>query len=517
LKTALVIWLLSLLPCLSLGQQETPKRPNIILILLDDLGFSDFGCYGSEIRTPNIDRLAARGIRFTQFYSAAKCIPTRTSVLTGLYWQSAGLGIQRGLTLGEAMRAAQYTTIAVGKWHLLGSPEQRGFDRAFGHLSGATSYFKGDETFHLDGKPFSVPAEGFYTTDADTDFAIQFINEQRQKSPSQPFFMYLAYNAPHAPLQAWPSDIAKYRGLYRKGWDQLRQERYQRQREMALIKTRWKLSPRPTTIPAWQTLTEREQDFEDLRMAVYAAMVDRVDQNVGRLVAKLKEWKLEENTLILLLSDNGGNPFERHREGEPGTPNSYWSYGIGWANLSDTPFRLYKRNQHEGGIATPLIAYWPAGIKNPGAIVDQPGHVIDLMPTCLRLARWEYPATFAGQVLPPLSGRSLLPVFEGKTRPRTDTLYFQLFDDRALIAGNWKLESAHKEPWELYRIDQDRTETHDLAPAYPEKVKEMERLWQSWWTKQYQQTLESAGTPPVYVPLCDFAGTDDPSGEKHHP
>jgi len=494
-----------------------PSRPNIVIVLVDDMGYSDLACYGGEIETPHIDRLAAKGIRFTQFYNTAKCSPTRTCLLTGLYHQQAGVGIKRGITMAQALKAEGYATLAVGKWHLGGSPETRGFDRAFGHISGATHYFRGDKSFHLDGKPFEVPDEGFYVTDADTDYAIRFIDEEHKKAPSKPFFLYLAYNAPHYPLHALPADIARYRGKFRKGWDRLREERYARQLKLGIVKNGWALSPRPDIVPAWDSLSDKEKDLEDLRMAVYAAMLHRVDQGVGRVWAKLDELGLADNTLVLFLSDNGACPFDRRRLGTPGGPDSYWEYGPAWATLGNTPYRLYKRNQHEGGIATPLIACWPARIRKGGKLDDTQGHLIDLMPTVLELAGGTYPTTHEGKALPPLPGRSLVPVFDGKAPKPRDALYLQYGPNRAVIAGDWKLVSAFNGPWELYRLDVDRTELRDLAAKQPAKVAELDAKYRRWCSEVGMSatfTLKAGrGGAPPYRSVLD-KGRPKTGGKK---
>jgi arylsulfatase A-like enzyme len=344
------------------------SRPNVILILADDLGFSDVGCYGGEIATPNIDRFAAKGLRFTQFHNSAKCEPTRASLMSGQYWQDCGLGIKKGITMGQAMRSAGYATFAVGKWHLNGNPVNRGFDRYFGHLSGASNYFKGSPSHRLDDKPFKPAKDGtFYTTDANADYAIGFIEASKKRNPDKPFFMYLAFNAPHGPLQAWPEDIAKYRGKYKSGWDKLREQRYRRLVETGIIKKEWALPPRPDTIPAWDSLTDEEKDFEDLRMSIYAAMVDRMDQAIGRVLAKVRDLGEEDNTLVMFMSDNGGSPYDRGRRGTLPDPGASWEYGLGWANMSNTPFRHYKRNMFNGGSCPPFIACWPAVIRRHGA------------------------------------------------------------------------------------------------------------------------------------------------------
>lgn len=460
---------------------EGPARPNVVLIMVDDLGWSDFGCYGGEIDTPHIDRLAAEGLRFTQFYNTAKCENSRVCLLSGLWAHEPNKGkLQNCMTLGEAMRRAGYTTLMTGKWHLAASPVERGFDRYFGHLSGATNFFKGDNTFRLDDKPFQVPKSGFYTTDANTDYAIEFLEQARKEKKDQPFFLYIAYNAPHYPLQAWPEDIAKYRGRYAAGWDELRKARYARQLEMGLIDPRWKLAPRDETVPAWETLSKADREKEDLTMAVFAAMVDRVDQNIGRLMKKLDELGVDDNTVVFLVSDNGGCPFQRTRTPNipPGPAESYWTYHTAWAQVSNTPFRLYKQNQHEGGISTPLIARWPRGIKQHGATTDQAGHLVDFMPTLLELAGSDYPQKFESAPLQPLRGASLLPILSGSRRETPAEIFQEFGNNRGLRMGKWKLVSARGGPWELYDLDADRTELTNLADVQPSRVAAMAQRWE---------------------------------------
>ena len=481
-----------------------PKRPNIILIFLDDMGYSDIGCYGSEISTPNIDRMAEKGIRFTQFYNASKCEPSRAAILSGLYHQEAGMGekhgITRGITIGQAMQAAGYRTMAVGKWHVKGSPEERGFDRAFGHLSGATDYFCGDKTFHLDGKPYQVPDNNFYLTNANTDFAMQFIEEETAAHPDKPFFLYLAYNAPHAPLQVLPQDAEKYKNTYLKGWDYIRKERFRRQQEMGIIKKEWKLSLRPEeSIPAWDTLTKEEQQWENDRMAVYAGMMDNVDQNVGRLTTKLEDMNIDKNTLILFLSDNGASPFDRFRRGTLGKTKSHFNHGLGWANACNTPFRWYKTNQHAGGIATPLIAQWPDGIKEPGSMTDQPGHIVDFFATFIDLAGWTYPEKFDNEPIPELAGKSLLPILKGKKRQPHDNLYFQLHNHAAIISDNWKLVSVYSSKWELYNLEKDRTETNNLVKEHPAIASQLENKLMKWLDKYPSSKPEDKKEPATYI------------------
>ena len=504
------------------ADKSTATKPNILLILADDMGFSDLGCYGGEIATPNLDRLAAGGLRFTSFYNSAKCEPTRASLMSGQYWQDCGLGLKRGLTMGQAMKSAGYDTFALGKWHLDGNPVARGFDHYFGHLSGGSDYFKGNPSHRLDDKPFKPASDGkFYTTDANADYAIKFISEAHAQNPGRPFFTYLAFNAPHASLQAWPEDIAKYRGKYRIGWDKLREQRYQKQIELGITMKEWPLSPRPQTIPAWESLPDAEKDFEDARMAVYAAQVDRMDQAIGRVLAKIKELGEEENTLIIFLSDNGASPYDHGkvtaRKVESllaGTSNL--GYGLGWANASETPFRHYKRNMFNGGSSTACIASWPAVVKQRGGITDQRAHIIDLMATIVDVGGGKWPAEFAGEKIAPLPGKSLRPILLGEQRVPHETLYFQLFDHRAVIAGDMKLVSDWGRPWELFNLAADRTELRDLTKAEPGQAARLEKLW-SGWAAQTATRVRTAGGEPIYRHLADsqekFVGGGSDSGD----
>lgn len=485
-------------------------RPNIIVILADDMGFSDLGCYGSEIATSNLDRLAADGIRFTQFYCAARCCPSRASILTGLYPHQTGMGgmvsladqpeppgpyqgylNDRCVTIAEALKAAGYRTYMSGKWHVGERPEhwprQRGFDRYFGLISGASSYFellKEDRKrfMALDDEPFSPQGDAFYMTDAFTDFAVECVEGHR--GSEQPFFLYLAYTAPHWPLHAWPEDIAKYDGKYEMGWDKLRQQRYRRLVELGLIDPKWPLSPRDDGVPPWDTVEDKE-DWA-LRMAVYAAMIDRMDQGIGRVLEALKKLGAEDNTLVLFLSDNGGchesvAGRKLHAPGTlPGQRGSFVAYERPWANASNTPFRLFKKYIHEGGIATPFIARWPAVIKHRGAVTPQVGHINDIMPTCLAMAGADYPETYKGNRLLRLEGKSLLPIFQGQTREPPDLLCWEHMGNRGIRQGKWKLVATEDGEWELYDMEADRTELTDLAEKHPEKAKELNNLWDAW-------------------------------------
>ena len=493
-----------------LGQTARTKKPNIILIMADDMGFSDIGCYGGEIHTPNLNKLAAGGLRFSQFYNAARCCPTRASLLTGLYPHQAGVGHmvddkghpayqgylnERCITIAEALKPAGYRTLMVGKWHVGEKrphwPVDRGFDKYFGLISGGANYFDITKdkaatvmrTMAIDDKPYTPPKEGFYLTDAFSDNAVKFIDKYGRDK--EPFFLYLAYTAPHWPLHALPDDIAKYKGKYLKGWDKLRDERYERMIKMGLINSKWKMSPRDTETWPWEE--EKNKDLMDLKMAVYAAQIERMDYGIGRLINKLREIGAEERTLIMFLSDNGGcaegGPvgFDNRKNGlPPGGVDSFMSYGLSWANASNTPFRRYKHWVHEGGIATPLIAYWPAVIKKGGSITNQSGHIIDVMATCLDVAGIEYPTTYNRHEIIALEGESLLEIFSGGTRQGHQALYWEHEGNRAVRQNKWKLVAAHGQPWELYDLEEDRTELNNLADKYPQKVEELKVMYEDW-------------------------------------
>ena len=489
-------------PAAAEGASDRPAgakatRPIILQIMADDMGYSDIGCYGGEIRTPNLDRLAAGGLRFTQFYNNAKCGPTRASLLTGLYSQQAGeRSMQRGVTIAEVLREAGYRTLMTGKWHQASIPVRRGFDRYYGLCDGCCNFFNpgprrpgeaepGRKRFPrrwaVDDKeyrPFAPPAKGFYTTDAFTEYALQYLDQYAQED--KPFSLYVAYTAPHYPLHAWPVDIARYRGKYKIGWDELRARRHRRMLEMGLVQKHWKLSPRDPRSPKWQDV--KDKDAWDLKMAVYAAMIDRMDQNIGRLLAKIKEIGRADNTLVLFLSDNGGcaESVNNTPKIPPGPMASYRTVELPWANASNTPFRKFKSWDHEGGIATPLIAYWPGKIQNPGGLTDQVGHIIDIMATCVDVAGATYPQTFAGRKILPLAGKSLAPVFRGERRKGHEALFWQFGSSRAVRQGKWKLVYRKPGPWALYDMEADRTEQNDLADKHPDKARELAQLWDQW-------------------------------------
>ncbi len=486
-------------------------RPNIVLILADDLGFSDIGCYGSEIHTPNLDKLAGEGLRFTQFYCAARCCPSRASILTGLYPHQAGMGNMvskpddprppgpyqgylndRCVTVAEMLKQAGYRTYMSGKWHVGEAPEhwprKRGFDRYFGLISGACSYWellqeeRHKRVMALDDDPFEPEPGDFYMTDAFTDHALQFLQEHGD-NPA-PFFLYLPFTAPHWPLHAWPEDIEKYRGRYDCGWDSIREERYERLKSLGIIDPKWALSPRDDEVPPWSEVDNKE-DWA-LRMNVYAAMVDRMDQGIGRVLDALNEMGAEENTLVMFLSDNGGcaESVVRRNLNTPGTKpgerGSFVAYQRPWANASNSPFRLFKKWIHEGGIATPLVARWPRVIRQQGALTHQVGHINDFMSTCLDVAGLTYPESFEGRTVTPTEGKSLFPVFRGETRAPHEILFWEHIGNRGVRQGKWKLVAEKAGGWELYDLEADRTELHNLADEFPEKAKELNQRYDDW-------------------------------------
>ena len=480
-----------------------PARPNILLIMVDDLGFSDFGCYGSEIRTPQIDRLAENGLRFTQFYNTAKCHSSRVSLLTGLYCNQAGdQSLSRAVTIPEVLGRAGYVTSMAGKWHLDGEPTDFGFQRYWGHLSGATDYFRGDSTFRLNGKPWNEFGEGFYTTDANVEFSLQFLEEAMQTG--KPFFHYIAFNAPHYPLQAPREEVEKYLGIYEPGWEVIRKERFRKQQRLGLFAEETILPSLPGHVPTWDSLGSERQELESFRMSVYAAMVDRLDQQIGRLIAFLRDRGVLENTLVMICSDNGACPFERSRNLEvpPWEAGSFLLYDASWATVCNTPLRHYKQTQYEGGISTPLIVHWPGHLREPGRWEESPGHLIDIMATCLDVAEASYPQT---DTIQPLQGVSLSPLFRGEERKGHKDLYFRFTSNRALREGDWKLVSFYGHRWELYHMGRDRFEMNDLAEAQPELAERLAARWYEMAEKVDLLPLEQRG--PVEVSPSD----------NHHP
>lgn len=499
-----ILFAMSMMAWFGPGGVRGAERPNILLIMADDMGWSDIGCYGGEIGTPNIDRLAAEGMRFTQFYNNGKCTTTRASLLTGLYPRKGGKGIElltpNVVTLGEALLGAGYSTGMSGKWHngnkAPNRPFDRGFEESYGLWDGCCNFFnpslpdpdfKGGKVrfFGENDRQITEFPDDFYTTEAFADHAIETIREQVKAG--KPFFHYLPFTAPHYPLHARPEDIAKYKGRYDEGWDSIRQARYRRQVEMGLIDP--KVWPDPGPNPdneSWTSVTDKMLDYEKLRMEVYAAMVYRLDQEIGRVLASLDDLGVADNTIVLFLSDNGGcaeQPGGRTPEQVPG-PEEYYSHcGPDWAYAQNTPFKRYKSHTQEGGIATPLIVRWPGRVE-PGAITDQVGHIIDFMPTFLDAAEGEYPVTRKGQPVLLMEGVSLLPVLKGEENSiaRPAPLFWHWAKNRAIREGDWKLvwEEKAKTGWQLYDLSKDRTETEDLASENPTKVQLLSEKWEAW-------------------------------------
>ncbi len=528
-----------------------PKQPNIVVIMSDDMGFSDLGCYGSEIATPNLDGLANGGLRFTQFYNTARCCPTRASLLTGLYPHQAGVGHMmddkgekfpgyRGnlnnscRTIAEVLKPAGYRNYAIGKWHVTrfagkdgpkhNWPIARGFDRYYGTIHGAGSFFDPsslvrDETMISPFADAEYKPATYYYTDAMSDHAVRFVGEHVKDHAQKPFFMYVAYTAAHWPMHALPADIQKYKGKYDGGYEPIRKARFEKTAKLGLIDPKQGMSPQTGD---WDKVADKK--WEAAGMEVYAAMIDRMDQGIGKLVAELKRTGQFENTLILFLQDNGGCAEAQGRAGNkdhpnierpekpafpamkpddfatagsvpkqtrdgfpvrmgpkvtPGAADTYVAYGRGWANVSNTPFREFKHWVHEGGISTPLIAHWPNGIRSKGELRNQPGHLIDIAATCVDLAKAEYSLKVGENTITPLEGKSLGPAFANK--PIERDLFWEHEGNRAVRSGNWKLVA--KGPgakWELYNIDQDRVESKDLASKHPEKARELALKWEAW-------------------------------------
>jgi arylsulfatase A-like enzyme len=473
------------------------KKPNIILIMADDMGFSDIGPFGSEISTPNLSRLAEGGVRFTQFYNTPRCCPSRAALLTGIYSHQAGVGHMvedlgkpgyRGflndqcVTIAEVLKQGGYHRLMTGKWHVGGQrphwPVDRGFEHYFGLIIGADNYFRPEGLMALDDKPWR-PDSGFYMTDAFGAHAVNFVREYAAKP--DPYFLYVPFTAPHWPLQAHPDDIAKYRGKYMKGWDQLREARHERQIAAKILDPKWKMTPRDNLVPAWSEVPNKAE--WDLRMAVFAAQVERLDWNIGKILDTVRETGAEDNTLIMFLSDNGGCA-EENIKGEntvpPGPAESFTSYRRPWANASNTPFRLYKHWVHEGGISSPFIASWPSVIRAKNTLHRDPAHITDLMATIADAAGVPYPSQYEGRPIHPLEGKSLLPTFQGRRRELHEAIFWEHEGNKAIHQGQWKLVSRFPDKWELYDLQQDRTELHDRAADLPKKAASLQAQYQAW-------------------------------------
>ncbi len=552
-QSSLIVIVIS---CLCLTWAHAQERPNIILILADDLGYSDLGCYGGEIHTPNIDQLAGGGLRMTQLYNTARCCPTRASLLTGLYPHQAGLGFMtadngkpgyrgfltdRSVTVPSLLKKAGYQTYMSGKWHLRGegdpdcTPINRGFDEFYGHYKAFASFWRPELFIRLpeDRPQPKYDPNNFYATDAITDYALKFIDQSRKTD--KPYFLYLAYNAPHFPLHAPKEAIDKYISVYEKGWDAIRKERYQRMLKLGIIKESFELSPRghvpkvpnrnrnspyyDKQIPAWNDLGEDRRKDLTRRMATYAAMVEILDRNVGRVMNDLKNHAELNDTLLVFLSDNGAcsewdpygfdnNPYPTNKLyagaelAKMGQRNSFHSYGTGWANACNTPFRLYKHYNHEGGISAPMIIHWPKGMKRRGELDRQPAHVIDVSATILDVGQAEYPDKWKEKPIIPLAGKSLMPVLKGETLAERP-IFFEHEGNRALRLGKWKIVWTNfTKKWELYDIETDRTEMNNLAERYPGKINKMDKMWNEWAERSFVEKEKVAqpakGMPKIY-------------------
>lgn len=484
------------------------------------MGYSDIGCYGGEVETPNLDALAANGLRFTQFYNGARCCPTRASLMTGCYPHQTGIGHMtntpnnfehhdlgipeyRGflnkncVTIAEVLKEAGYATLMSGKWHLGIShkskwPLQRGFDKFYGLIAGASNFFKPDYPrgiVHMNDS-ISVTQDDYYTTDAFTDYALKFINETKQKNSEKPFFLYLTYTAPHWPMQAPQDVVEKYKGKYLEGWSKLRETRFARMKEMGIIDENWKLSPQDSK--EWDSLSDEKKKEMDLRRAIYSAMVDRMDQNIGRLVNHLEITEMLDNTLIIFLNDNGacaeGGMLGGGSAKQLETKEGYFlTYGGAWANASNTPYREYKHWVHEGGIGTPIIVHWPNAIpqKNNGELISEYGFLPDIMATCIDVANTNYPKQYKGNSIAPTSGKSLVPLFKGKNdRIHTEPIFWEHEGNKAIRLGKYKLVSKwskHAENnWELYDMETDRTEMNNLASELPDVVTKISKMYSEW-------------------------------------
>lgn len=497
-------------------------RPNIVLILADDLGFSDLGCYGGEIHTPNLDRLAETGLRFTQFYNTARCWPTRAALLTGFYAQQVNRDrFPEGERIGarppwarllpDMLALLGYRSYHSGKWHLDGMPLEAGFGRSY-YLGDQGRFFSPRRHWE-DGKklPAVKPDSGYYATTAIADHAVRCLQDHREHHSDQPFFSYIAFTAPHFPLHALSEDIDRYRETYRTDWELVRARRWQRIQQMRIVQAALspverdvgppyefpealqQLGPGEVNRPLpWSTLSQVQRDFQSTKMAIHAAMIDRMDHEIGRVLDELRTSGNLDNTLIFFLSDNGASAEIMVRgdghdpTAEPGSAQTHLCLGPGWSTTSNTPFRRHKTWVHEGGIATPLIVHWPAGIDSQGALRHNPGHVIDLVPTILEAAGGKPLEKWKGQPVPPAPGKSLLSVFAQDGSVSHESLWWLHEGNRAIRVGDWKLVAAKGEPWELYDLASDRTETRDLAAEHPEKVARLQRAW-SEQTEQFRE------------------------------
>ena len=528
MKTRISIFIFALVGCIN---SQAAEKPNIVLIMVDDMGWSNIGPYGGMVETPTLDRLARNGVRFNQFYNAARCCPTRATLMTGLHPHQVGVGhmilpvrpipdgdpenprsrfpitsadrskipyaYQGWLdvsvpTLPEMLKTAGYGTYMAGKWHLANEkistwPLQRGFDRFYGHLAGTSDFFR-PANLHRGNKPITAKGKRYYITDAISNEAINFLSDHDTQQDDQPFFLYLAYNAPHFPVQCMPEEYGKYRGRFMEGWDVLRSKRLAKQKRMGLVPHNTKLTARPKNIPAWASLSKKKQNEMDAIMATYAGMIDRVDQNIGKLVHHLEQTGELDNTIIFFLSDNGGEAetgalgqFQFKNLGIYGKGGN--KYGKGWASLSNTPFREYKHFAHQGGIQTPLIVHWPSGILNntPNRILSQFGYLPDIVETCIEVAKAKRPRTKNSKTVPSSDGISLLKTLQGSKKPlHNKPIFIEHEGNRIARDGKWKLVSYANKAWELFDMDEDRSEINDLASQHPSVVNRLNSAFAQW-------------------------------------
>lgn len=495
------------------------ERPNVILIVADDLGYSDLGSYGGEIKTPALDKMASEGLRLSNMHNAGMCVVSRSSLLTGHWWPKVGYGIETGTNMAQVLQKEGYRTGLVGKWHLKGEPNNKGFDYFFGFLGGYSSYFEGSPDYRLNQEKFDDFDNGFYSTDAFSNKAIEFVSCKNPET-AKPFFLYLSYQSPHNPLQAPKEDIMKYRGSYLKGWQAIREARIEKQIGLGLIQPETPLPDYPQNLPDWDSLSPEQKDLEDLRMSVYAAMVERMDTGIGRLMDALRANGQDKNTLILFLSDNGTDSFSvmdsvfLEKGLLPGDIGSNYQPGTGWAYASVSPRRLYKISQHGGGVKTGAVAWWPKGIKKTGVLSNQNLHMVDIMPTILEVTTTS-DANTSQKDSDAFAGKSFLPLLKGENWSRKSPMYFQFMDNRAIRTEKWSLVEVDGNGWELYDTEKDPLETHDLSNQFENQMSILEADWLDWWKSESGNTNyepESTATGPHYKPQGDRG-----SGEMYVP
>ena len=466
--------------------ENKKKQPNILIILADDMGYSDPECYGGELHTPALNRLADEGVRLTQFRNCGMSVCSRLSLLTGKWWPQAEKNFSSDSLLPEKLHSAGYRTALIGKWHLDGNPMDRGFDHFFGFLGGFSNHFKGSADYRLDNEPYAQFGDRYYSADAFSDKAADFIRKTTAEDKEKPFFVYLSYQTPHNPLQAPYKDIMEKRGKYLQGWQAIREARFQRQKELGILSGNAELPAYPQNLPAWESLSPAQKDLEDLRMAVYTAMVERMDRGINEVLTALDECGVADNTLIIFISDNGADSFSNTDDAMlkmgklPGDTLSNWQLGTGWAYASVTPWRLYKISQHGGGITSGAIVRYPGRVKKEGGLCHTPVHMVDIVPTLGKVAGYN--------VDDRIDGRSFLPLLKGKNYSRKAPMYFQFTDNRAVRTEKWSLVEVDGAGWQLFDIEKDPLECRDLADNHPEIVTRLSGQWEAWWLKETGQS-----------------------------